>query len=198
MKVAQVVAIALLVNICSSVRAGVNVNAKVAVHVLPHASRTCAKGFPSLASCKDIITAEASPEVDAFPVFYDLAEFQGFEYGLTWPGLETCAFTSCSDLTIGGIIRPGDGISHAWTACQYDAVAITGWGWLHDYGKVCVVGHPKTGGPTIASCQRGTDVPIASFCAGIGDSTGDDPCASYDATRADTAAVHDTTEAVAE
>jgi hypothetical protein len=158
---------------------------------MPHASRTCAKGFPSLAGCEDIVTTEPSPDVDVFPVFYDLVEFQGFEYALVWPGPESCAFTSCSDLTIGGIVFPGDGISHAWTSCQYDQVAIAGWAWLHDYGAVCVVEHPKAGNLGIADCHRGADMPVASFCAGIGDSVGDNPCMPCDSTQADTTATSD-------
>ena len=170
-----VVAITLVVS--ANTFAGRNAaTAKVAVHVLPHASRSCTKSFPSIATCEDITTTETSPDVDAFPVFFDLVEFQGFDYGMTWPGLYSAVFTSCSDLTIGGIVNAGDGISHAWTECQVAAVAITGWGWIYDYGAVCVVPHPQAGGPTIGDCHAGADLPLGNFCAGIGDSVGDDPC----------------------
>jgi hypothetical protein len=158
--------------------AGQNPLAKVAVHVIPHASRSCTKSFPSIATCEDIITTEPSPDVDAFPVFFDLTEYQGLEYGMTWPGMYTAVFTSCSDLTIGGIVATGDGVSHAWTVCQYSGVAIPGWAWIYDYGVICVVPSPENeeGEITIGDCTPEPDVPVCVFCAGIGDSVGDDPC----------------------
>jgi hypothetical protein len=150
--------------------------AKVAVHVLPHASRSCVKNFPTIAGCSDIITTETSSDVDAFAVFFDMVEYQGFDYGMTWPGLYSSVFTSCSDLTIGGIVNTGEGVSHAWYVCQNSAVAIPGWCWIYDIGAVCVVPHPAAGGPTIGDCHAGDDLPVGNFCAGIGDSIGDDPC----------------------
>jgi hypothetical protein len=153
-----------------------NLNAKVAVHVLPHTTRACTKSFPAITSCAEIITTEPSPDVDAFPVFFDLVAYQGFDYGMTWPGLYSCVFTSCSDLTIGGILWPGDGVSHAWYAGIVDSVAIPGWAWIWDYGMVCVVPHPGTGSINIGSCQGEIDHPICNFCAGIGGYFGDDPC----------------------
>jgi hypothetical protein len=153
--------------------------AKVAVHVIPHASRSCTKSFPSITGCADIITTEAGPDVDAFPVFFDLVEYQGFDYGVTWPGPYSCVFTSCSDLTIGGIVNTRDGISHAWFVCQPGPVAITGWGWISGHGLVCIVPHPTMGGPQVGDCHQGEpDGMIYNFCAGIGDSVGDDPCAA--------------------
>jgi hypothetical protein len=149
---------------------------KVAVHVVPHASRTCTKNFPSIIGCQEINTTEAGMDADCFPVFFDLVEYQGFDYGLSWPGLYSCAFTSCSVLTIGGIVFPGDGVSHAWTVCMPGPVAITGWGWIYDSGPVCVVPHPEPGTLNIGDCNAVLDQPVGNFCAGIGGYIGEDPC----------------------
>ena len=156
--------------------AGLNANGKVAVHVEVHASRTCTKSFPTITSCADIIATEAGPEVDAFPVFFDLVEYQGFDYGLTWPGSYSCSFTSCSDLAIGTIMWPGDGISHAYYSCQPGPVAVTGWGWIYGGGMVCVVDHPTAGKINIGDCSGQLDEPVCLYCAGIGGTIGDDPC----------------------
>jgi hypothetical protein len=155
---------------------GINADAKVAVHVLPHASRTCAKNFPTLTDCADIQTTEPAMDIDAFPVFFDLIEYQGFDYGLMWPGMSSCAFTSCSDLAIGTITWSGDGISHAWYACQAGPVAMCGWGWIYDEGMVCVSPHPSAGGPNIGDCSGDLNAVVCDFCAGIGGFIGDDPC----------------------
>jgi hypothetical protein len=166
-----------IILISGSAHAGANPSAKVAVHVLPHASRTCAKNFPVILVYTDIITTEPGRDVDAFPVFWDLIEHQGFDYSMTWPGLYTCAFTSCSDLTIGSIQNPGDGISHAWYTCQRTPVAITGWGWIYDTGLICIVPHPTAGGIVVWDCSTLLDTlpPTSVYCAGIGGVYGDDP-----------------------
>ena len=184
MKVAIVLAFCLLL-VAGTALAGVNWEAKAAVHVIPHASRTCTKSFPVITGCEDIITTEPTPDVDAFPVFYDLIEYQGFDYGLTWPGLYSCAFTSCSPLTIGGIVWPGDGISHAWTACQPYSVAVTGWGWIYDYGLICIVPHPEPGNVNVGDCSAELNQACPS-CAGIGGYIGDDPCANLTGTESRT------------
>jgi hypothetical protein len=155
---------------------GINPDVKVAVHVEPHASRSCTKSFPVVTNCGDITTTEPGPDVDAFPVFYDLVEYQGFDYGMAWPGFYSCVFTSCSDLSIGTILLPGDGISHAWTACMTGPVAMPGWGWIWDYGMICVVAHPDAGGPNVGDCDGEMNTPKCNFCAGIGGYFGDDPC----------------------
>ena len=168
------VALTLILSVCAF--AGNNPEAKVAVHLQDAGSVSkCAK-VPTIADCGDIITTHPATSVDAFPVFFDLVEYQGFDYGMSWPGLYTTVFTSCSDLTIGGIVATGDGVSHAWTACQYGTVAMPGWAWIYDYGIVCVVPHPEAGGPTIGDCRGGLDGVICNFCAGIGGYIGDDPC----------------------
>jgi hypothetical protein len=117
MKKVLVVAVALTLIVSASAFAGANDGlAKVCVHVEAHASRTCLKGFPVITGCEDVVETLAGQDADCFPVFYDLVEFQGFDFGMIWPGMYSCAYTSCSDLTIGGIVWPGDGVSHAWIA----------------------------------------------------------------------------------
>ena len=159
--------------------AGVNDNARVTVHVMPHASRSCTKSFPTLTGCEDIVSTEAGSDVDAFPVFFDLVEWQGFDYGMTWPGWYSTVFTTCSDLTIGTILNPGDAVSHAWYECQYDAVAIPGWAWITDYGLICIIPHAGAGYINVGVCVGSVSDTISvgnSCCAGIGGTTGDDPC----------------------
>ena len=176
MKKVLVVAVALTLLLSVSAFAGANYGVgKVGVHVIPHGSRSCIKAFPVVTGCGDMITTEPGPDADAFPVFFDLVEYQGFDYGLSWPGMYSCVFTSCSDLTIGGVVWPGDGVSHAWYVCQPGPVAMPGWGWVYDFGMVCIVPSP-TAGLNIGDCSGGLDDPICLFCAGIGGYIGDDPC----------------------
>jgi hypothetical protein len=176
MKRALVLAIALTLILSACAWAGANPNAKAAVHVLPHASRSCTKNFPVILDCGDIITTEPSPDVDAFPVFFDLTAYQGLDYGMTWPGTYSCVFTSCADLAIGNIVWSGDGISQAWLACVVDSVCVAGWAWIYGSGIVCIAPHPEAGGPTIGDCTPEPDSLICNFCAGIGGYFGDDPC----------------------
>jgi uncharacterized repeat protein (TIGR01451 family) len=165
----------------TSAFAGANAGVgKVAVHVIPHASRTCAKNFPSITACEQIITSEDTMDVDAFPVFFDLVEYQGFDYGMTFPGPYSCAFTSCSDLAIGTITWPGDGISHAWYVCQPSGIALPGWGWIYGTGQVEIVAHPTAGGPIVGDCDTQLDELVGNFYAGIGGEAGEDPCVAPD------------------
>jgi hypothetical protein len=178
----RIIAMAAVLTIALSIaaQAGLNAGARMTFHVIPHTSRSCTKGFPVITGCEDIVTTEAAAEVDAFPVFYDLVEYQGFDYGMTWPGMYTCTFTSCSDLTIGGIVNPGDAISHAWYACQSKTIAIPGWGWITDYGLICAVPHPLFGHVNAGDCQGGTtpdSIPSGMHCcAGIGGALGQNAC----------------------
>jgi len=81
--------------------AGNNPRVAVTVHVMAHSSkRSCSTGIPSIGRCDDVKTTESSADADCFPVFYELSEYLGCQYGLTWPGTYTCTFTSCSDLVI--------------------------------------------------------------------------------------------------
>jgi hypothetical protein len=164
----------------SSCLGGQNPGAKVAVHVMPHSpKRSCADALFTIGGCEDIVRTLETGDVDCFPVFFNLAEFQGCEYALSWPGTNSCTFTSCSDLVIGTIVNPGDGISHTWFECQTGGIAIPGWAWIEepDSSQVCVIGHPMTHIINILDCNEGLDQPSEDpFCAGIGGLAGDDPC----------------------
>jgi hypothetical protein len=142
------------------------------------------KSLPAITDSCDIVYTLPSQDADCFPVFLDLAEYQGFDYSMTWPGLYTCAFTSCSPLAIGTIVNPGDGISHAWYTCQAGPIAVPGWGWIYDTGQVCLTDHPTAGGIIVGACPVHPDssavldtlLLINTGCAGIGGVEGDSPC----------------------
>jgi hypothetical protein len=177
MKKVLVVAVVLTMLLSVSAFAGLNTQGKGAVHVMDYNNRrSCTSNFPTITGCADIVFTLPAASSHAFPVFFDLVEYQGFDYALNWPGLYTCIFNSCSDMAIGDIVNPGDGISHAWYTCQTGNVAIPGFGWVEDSGMVCLVPHPTAGGPLMGDCSGGLDSPVRTFCAGIGGATGDDPC----------------------
>ncbi len=145
-KVLVIVSILLMV-MASLALAGNNTAAKVAVHVRPHnAKLACNVGV--INGCADIITTEPGFSVDAFPVFYDLTEFKGVQYGLMWPAWTySAAFTSCSDLVIGIVDWPGSGAAHTWFDCQAAPVAVPSFVWLYADGPglICPIGHPFFG-----------------------------------------------------
>jgi hypothetical protein len=179
MKKAILLASIMILIVSGASFAGINAEAKGWVHVLDHASRTCAKGFPAdIDSCGDIIYTLAGQDADCFPVFWNMTEYQGFDFSLAWPGTYTCAYTSCSDLAIGTIINPGDGVSHAWYVCQNSSASIPGWGWIYDTGLVCLTDHPTAGGVIVGDCSTLLDtLPSSSYgCAGIGGTAGQNPC----------------------
>jgi uncharacterized repeat protein (TIGR01451 family) len=151
------------------------------VHVEEHLERrSCAEDMPVITACEDIITTTEAWNVDVFPVFYEIEEYVGVEYGLWWdPGTSyPAAFTSCSDLTIGDIANPGDGVSQTWTSCQTGPAAIPGWAWI--YGEaptfVCVVHHPMSEAVLVLDCEEQLGYQLVNFCAGIYGAQGDDPC----------------------
>jgi hypothetical protein len=174
----SVVMVLVLVMIMSSLAlAGNNSAAKAAIHVRAHnAKAACNAG--TINGCEEIVTTETGYSVDAFPVFYDLVEYLGVEYGVTWPAWTySAAFTSCSDLVIGAIAVPGDGASHTWFNCQYN-VALPSFLWLYADGPgvICPIPHPVSGGIYILDCAEGLDEPCGVFCAGVFGEVGDDPC----------------------
>lgn len=164
----------------SSCLGGQNPGAKVAIHVMPHSpKRSCADALSTIGGCEDIVHTSDIGDVDCFPVFFNLVEYQGCEYALSWPGTNSCTFTSCSDLVMGNIVNPGDGVSHTWFECQTGGIAGPGWAWIEepDSARVCVVDHPVTHVISILDCSEGLDQPAEEpFCAGIGGLVGDDPC----------------------
>lgn len=162
----------------SSCLGGGNPYAKVAVHVRAHMAKQTCETLPAISDSSDLVTTYAGSDFDFFPVFFNLAEYLGMEYGVTWPDWAcTCAFTICSDLVIGNIESPGDGIAHTWTSCKTEAVAVPGWGWLYadSAGMICIVDHPDAEAMYILDCDEGLDEPIDNFCAGVHGATGDDP-----------------------
>jgi len=168
----------LLLLRCPAGFAGTNPLAKSAVHVMSHdAQRNCA-GVPAVAGCGDISTTYAGADFDAFPVFFNLTEYLGLEYGLTWPEWTYGAvWTSCSFLSIGGIAAPGDGVVQVWGSCQTGPV-VAGWVWLYadTPGNVSVVPHPETGDILVLDCNEGVNETVQNFSAGVFGGTGDDPC----------------------
>jgi len=176
-----VMVIALVASMACSCFAGNNPLAKVAVHVRAHNSKLGCTVSPAIETCLDIVTTEPTYNVDAFPIFYELTEFKALEYGLNWPAeWGTGTFTSCSDLTIDGIVNPGDGVAHSWFVCQ-GTVSAPGFLWLYASapGNICVVNNPNSvDGPGIyiVDCSQGVDNPMSNFCAGAYGSDGEDPC----------------------
>ncbi|MFH1312681.1 MAG: hypothetical protein ABIJ00_05590 [Candidatus Eisenbacteria bacterium] len=173
-------AVALVVSLaCGLCWAGNNPSAKVAVHVKVHSAKQTCQNLPAISDSSEIITTYEGSSFDFFPVFFNLAEYRGVEYAMTWPAWTySCSFTSCSDLVIGNVDRPGEGIAHAWTNCRSGPVVIPGWGWLYadSAGSICIIDHPGAGAIHVLDCDEGLDEPLDSFCAGVYGGTGDDPC----------------------
>jgi hypothetical protein len=178
----KILAIALALTVVLSVvaTAGQNPNVKVAVYVDAHnARRTCA-ALPVITDCSDVVTTFADADFDAMPTFFDLYGITGAEYSLTWPAWTYSAiWNNCSDLVIGGIVDPGDAISHTWYECQIQFAVICGWAWLYaDFGgTVCMVPNATTGFIGVTDCEYQADEPMCFFCAGVAGIQGDDPCA---------------------
>jgi hypothetical protein len=172
------VSLLLVIATSTSVLAGTNRSAKVAIHVKAHYAKQNCQGLPAISDSSDIVTTLDGADIDFFPVFFGLTECLGVEYGVEWPGwMNGCVFTSCSDLVIGDIEWPGDGISHAWRECRYAAVVIPGWGWLQadSAGTICMVPHPDAEAISVLDCREGIDEPLDNFCAGVFGAVGDDP-----------------------
>lgn len=157
-----------------------NYDAKVAVHVIaydPHMN--CAESLPEIAGCADIQHTYEGSNFLAFPVFFDLNEYQGVEFGLSWPDWEgSAAWQSCADLSIGDISHPGDGISLVWHDCHLDHTVVPGWVWVYADGPGWIepCPHPYTGRIKILNCREVTDEPWGWCRAGVNGAEGDDPC----------------------
>jgi hypothetical protein len=178
MKKGFVIAVALILALTALAFAGANPDGKIAVHVRPHNAK--AGCTVNITSCVDIVTTEPGYSVDAIPVYFDLVEYVGCAYGLTWPAWTYSAgWNNCSDLVIGSIAWPGEGAAHTWTACQ-TGVMVPSWLWLYadGPGMICPVPHPDPGigEIQILDCAEGIDLPRCVFCAGVYGAIGDDPC----------------------
>jgi hypothetical protein len=181
-RVSMIVSILVLAFVCVSY-AGSNPDAKVAIHVRVHDAK--AGCSVSIADCEDIVYTVAGSDIDAFPVFFNLTEYAGCSYSLTWPEWTYSAtFTSCSDLVIGGITLPGSAqyAAHSWRECQ-TGVCIPGFVWLYadGPGTICAI-EPEAAGLSLSvlDCSEGLDSPIENFCAGVYGAPGDDPCGERD------------------
>ena len=171
-----VITVTLILALSAMAFAGANLEAKVAVHVRAHNAK--AGCTVTITVCTDIVTTEPGYSVDAFPVFFDLVEYLGCEYGLCWPEWTySAAFSNCADLIIGSITWPGDGASHTWLGCQA-GVCVPSFVWLYadGPGMVCVCPHPISGIINVLDCAEGLDDPMCNFCAGVYGLVGDDPC----------------------
>ncbi|MFC1799520.1 T9SS type A sorting domain-containing protein [Candidatus Eisenbacteria bacterium] len=182
--VLSIMAITFMVGISSLAFAGNNPSAKVAVHVRPHNAKLACN--VTIAGCEDIVTTEPSFSFDAFPVFYNLTEYLGVQYGLSWPAWAySAAFTSCSDLVIGAVDLPGSGAAHTWTSCQ-SGVAVPSFVWIYADapGTVCPIEYPDSDPPLLAvlDCAENLDEPCGIFCAGVYGAVGDNPCDPCDIT----------------
>lgn len=159
---------------------GTSLEGMAAVHVLPrNANRSCTENFPEIDFCEDICWTEAACEVDVFPVFFGLDEARGFEYGLTWPEeWGSISFTSCSDMTIGALVHPGDGISQTWSECRTDNIIFTGYASLDAAGPglIEVIPHPENGGPRVVTCHYGSYTTMYTFSGGVCGAEGEEPC----------------------
>jgi hypothetical protein len=188
MKKVLVAAVALTLILSAVAFAGNNPAPKVAIHVRAHNAKL-ACNYGTITGCADIVATEPGFSADCFPVFYDLVEFLGCEYGLCWPAWAySAAFTSCSDLVIGVVDWPGSGASHTWTSCQV-GVCVPSFIWLYADapGMVCPCPNPETGLISVLDCAEGLDSPCGIFCAGLYGEVGDDPCdAGASATEAST------------
>lgn len=187
MKVSCIFTSGLIVALACSCYAGHNPNAKVAIHVMSHANRSCTKNMPSLSDCEDIVTTYAScGDIDFFVVFYDLEAYTGFNYSVNWPsGWGSCSFTSCSEFTIGGVVEPGDSVAQAWSDCDSSGVCIAGFGWIGDIetsGYISVGPFPGFG-IDVSDCEFSIDTTMVECRAGVCGATGDDPCAEGDGGR---------------
>lgn len=186
MRTLSIVALAATLAFSAAAFAGNNPDVKVAVHVRPHDAKLgCDYG--TISTCHEIVVTEPGFNVDAFPVFFDVSEFQGCEYGMWWPSWAySGAFSNCADLVIGAIVWPDDGASHTWLSCRTDTWAcVPSYLWLYadGPGMVCVVPHPVSGIVNVLDCAEGLDAPMAFSCAGVNGYIGDDPCPPVEASQ---------------
>jgi uncharacterized repeat protein (TIGR01451 family) len=157
---------------------------KIAVHLKAHPT-SCTKNYPAFANCGMMNTTyPGCGDVDAMPVFYDLAEITVVEFGLIWPAeWGTCSFTRCKGtIAVGGIELPGDGIAVAWSQCQYDWAIAPGVAWFvaGGPGLVTPIANPATGDMGVVNCAPSPgpyyDYPMAIAAGGVCGEIGPDPC----------------------
>jgi uncharacterized repeat protein (TIGR01451 family) len=168
----------------SAAAGGANANSKLALHVVSHG--TSCKSLPAVADCSELVTTFAGTgEIDVIPVFYNLNETVVLEFGLAWPEeWGTCQYSTCwGNVSLGGIVNPGDGVVTTSFSCDSSWSIAHGFGWLGatSPGRISVVANPPTSEITVVDCQPeypGSDWPAATFSSAIGGGMGDDPCAA--------------------
>jgi uncharacterized repeat protein (TIGR01451 family) len=149
------------------------------LHVLPRGeNRSCAGAVSEIESCEDLETLiDGCGFVHVFPVFYDIPEFRGLSYTLVWPeDWSDMAFTSCSDITVGDIVRPNDAISQSWTSCTPGGLVIAGWAevFSRSPGRVEML-NVNGGNPEIVTCDGRIITTEWQFACGVCGATGDEP-----------------------
>ena len=163
--------------------AGGNPGCKIAIHLKAHPT-SCTKSYPAFANC-DAINETWVPtgDVDAMPVFYNLASYVVHEFGLTWPAeWGSTSWVRCKgDIAVGGILYPGDGTAIAWTSCQVGWGLATGAAWLTATGPgyVTPIANPATNQIDVVDCDPAGPYQDFPFClnrGGVGGFIGDDPC----------------------
>jgi hypothetical protein len=149
------------------------------LHVMPYMQgRSCAGAISEIESCDDFETEmEGCGFVHVFPVFHDIPEFTGLSYELVWPeDWSDMAFTSCSDITVGDIVRPGDAVSQSWSSCRPGQLVIAGWAevFSRSPGRVEMLG-AGGGNPEIVTCDGRIITTEWQFACGVCGASGDDP-----------------------
>jgi hypothetical protein len=177
--------VVLAVLTATAAYAGDNPGHMLAIHVKSHPT-SCTEGYPSFPTCDAIQETYAGcGEVDIIPVFYDLVEFTGVEFGIIWSHFPSVSmvWTRCDgDASVGTIAHPGDGTVITWSTCQAGPSVAPGYGWLAISGAeyVCPAGNPVTGRYGVNDCSPTLgpdfDWSVGYSCAGTCGFVGDDPC----------------------
>ena len=156
----------------------------MAIHVKAHPT-SCTANYPSFTHCSQIVpTYDGGGDVDVLPVFFELREYLGLEFGLDWPwAWGSISWVRCKgDIAVGEMAFPGDGTAMVWTSCQSSWSVVPGFGWLTTSGSgvVSAVPNPATGAYGVIDCTEDEpvyDYPLGQpYNAGIGGAAGDDPC----------------------
>lgn len=155
---------------------------KVALHVRAHNAKQSCANLPVIEGCGDInATYAGCGDVDVFTVFFDFDGCTGAHWGLTWPAeWGSGATTHCGDLSIGGIVDPGDWVAVTYMNCQPGPVIVVAWTWLMGAWSPGVV-YPVAAPPEwpfagITDCDFVEWEAVCTFGAGICGACGDDPC----------------------
>jgi hypothetical protein len=152
-----------------------NQSIKFALHIEQHATRSCTKGMPSIATRDDLHRVHDTYEdIDVFFVVFGFDSTTGAQYGLVWPEAWGSAATShCGEFGIGSIVNPGDGLAITWSGCQLGGAVPAfwpvAWSWLlpTSDGEIEICDNPTTSKLTASSCSFVETEPESVFYAGI-------------------------------